>query len=119
DALQDGDHARSPRGSRASRRVSPRMLNEKVTRNSAAAGNSRKAGSTSSQAIASPIERPQEGVGGSTPTPRKDRVASALIRPGSEMQEYTITVEATLGRTWWRDTCRKRAPITREANTYG
>src|SRR5699024_344329 len=87
DALQGGDHARCPRGSRASRRVWPSVLNEKVTRNSAAAGKRRKAGATSSQEIASPIERPQEGVGGSTPTPRKDRAASALIRPGSEMQE--------------------------------
>src|SRR5690606_2051236 len=87
DRAEETAHRCAFRGSRASRIASPRMLNANVTMNRAPAGKMRNIGSTVTQLMASPIERPQLGVGGSTPTPRNDSVASALMRPGSEMHE--------------------------------
>ena len=67
--------------------------------------------------MAKPMERPQDGVGGGTPTPRKDRAASAVILPGMEMVVSTMMVATRLGRTWVVMMCRPPAPMAREAPT--
>ncbi len=68
-------------------------------------GKMRYIGSTWTHEIASEIERPHDGVGGLTPTPRKDRAASAPILPGIETVVKTMTVAAmfgTISRTMMR-----------------
>src|SRR5690606_38235180 len=105
------------RGSSASRRPSPNALNASVIPNSASPGKIRYTGSTENQVTASPIDRPQEGVGGGTPTPRNESAASAPIAPGIEMVVNTTIVAARLGSTWRNSTCAGEAPSAREART--
>ena len=69
------------------------------------------------QVTALPMDRPQDGVGGATPTPRKDRAASAVILPGIAIVVKTMMVATRLGRTWVIRTWPWEAPMAREAPT--
>ena len=61
---------------------------------------------------------PQEGVGGCTPSPRKDSAASTRMAFAMKSVEYTITVGSTLRSTWRVSTCSAVAPSARAALTY-
>lgn|GEM_PF-4998591 len=69
------------------------------------------------QVTADPMVRPHDGVGGITPTPRKDRAASAPIFPGMEIVVKTMMVATRLGSSWVASTWISPAPIAREACT--
>ena len=53
---------------------------------------------------------PQDGVGSLTPTPRKERAASAEMFVGIIMVAYTSTTPDTFGMTWVNRIVRLDAP---------
>ena len=61
------------------------------------------------------MDRPHDGVGGVTPTPRKDSAASAPILPGMEMVVKTMIVATRLGSICRTTMCTWLAPIACEA----
>src|SRR6266508_1496170 len=63
--------------------------------------------------------RPQVGVGGGTPRPRKLRLASKMIMLATITEPITMTEADTLGSTCRHKMRRLRAPMTRAASTSG
>ncbi len=61
------------------------------------------------------IITPQEMVGGRRPIPRKDRAASAPMKPPRLIMETTITGPIALGRMCERTTRKGPAPSARAA----
>src|SRR5262249_19630466 len=56
---------------------------------------------------------PQLGRGGCTPSPRKDRIASAMTAPGMDTVAWTRSALLMLGRMWRAMTRRSPAPRAR------
>ena len=61
---------------------------------------------------------PQLGVGGTTPTPRNDRVASNTIALGTSKVAITMTVAMTFGRISTNMIRSGLDPTARAASTY-
>src|SRR6202020_2104983 len=93
------------RGSRASRKPSPKAFSDSVTRNSAIPGAATYQGSTDTQPMAEAISLPQDGVGGGTPMPRNDSAASVPIAPGIDMVAMTVIVDPRVGGISVARTC--------------
>src|SRR5262245_65553721 len=53
---------------------------------------------------------PQLGRGGCTPSPRKERIASAMMAPGMDTVAWTRSALLMLGRIWRAITRRSPAP---------
>ena len=61
---------------------------------------------------------PQEGVGGRTPSPRKDRPASKVITTGRSIAARISSGARMFGRMWLAGCARSTAPSDRSASTY-
>ena len=61
--------------------------------------------------------RPQLGVSGETPRPKKDNTLSVVMARGMMMAAWVTSAPAILGRTWRHRVASGAAPITRAAAT--
>src|SRR5262249_35789070 len=84
------------RGSRASRNPSPMKLIVSTARKIAAPGMSAQCGATSRLSLASKRMRPQVGMSGGKPRPRKESVDSAMIAAATSIVPATITGPSAL-----------------------
>ncbi len=95
-------HLRTPAslGSTTSRSVSPRKVQPRVTTISVRPA--QRIGQGCSRTRSKPSWRmtPQEGVGGGTPRPRKERPASSVIAAGRSMASRMKSGAITFGRMW-------------------
>src|SRR5215467_13080057 len=109
---------RSVCGSSASLIPSPSRLKAKVVISSAADGKIRNHHEVVYHVRESEIMLPQLGVGGTTPTPRNDRVASNTIALGTSRVAITMTGAMTLGRISMNMIRSGLDPVARAASTY-
>src|SRR5450631_245054 len=86
-------------GSSASRRPSPSRLELSTSRKIARPGRKKKTGSEARNVTESVRMLPSVGVGAGTPTPRKDRAASALTLVGKISVPYTRIGAHRFGRS--------------------
>src|ERR671913_311910 len=106
------------RGSRVSRRASPRRLKPKERKRMAKPAKIALQGESMRKLRPSDSIKPSDGVGGCVPRPRKESEASTRIAAESRRLVWTRTTEARLGRM-----CRKMmrpsdAPIALAPATY-
>lgn len=106
------------RGSSAVRTPSPNTVSEKTVRKSIPAGSSRYCGAAWYQTSADVSICPQDGVGGLTPTPRKESAASAEMLDGKSSAAYVMTGAASEGSSSRRAICHWFQPLSRAAATW-
>lgn len=106
------------RGSSAVRTPSPRTVRASTVTNSAPAGSSRYCGAAWYQTSAAVSICPQEGVGGFTPTPRKDSAASTVMFDGTSSAAYVMTGAAIPGSNSRRAMLQVPQPLSRAAETW-
>src|SRR2546430_4238972 len=85
-------------GSRASRRPSPRILNDKTARKMASPGQTAIQGALVRKRWAVLSMEPHDGAGGCWPSPKKDRLASAMMAGAIEKGTRTISARRVFGR---------------------
>src|SRR5215469_8680502 len=101
---------RPTRGSRASRKPSPRQLKPITATKMARPGKSDTWGASIRYARPSLTIFPHSGVGGCTPKPRKERIAARRIAVAICIDEKTSSGETELGRMWRKRTRGWEAP---------
>lgn len=97
---------------------SPRTVRARTVTKRAPAGSSRYCGAAWYQTSAAVIICPQEGVGGFTPTPRKDRAASTVMFDGTRSAAYVMTGAARPGSSSRRAIRQGPQPLNRAAATW-
>src|SRR4029453_13064545 len=109
---------RFKRGSRASRRPSPSMLNASVVRKMAIPGNTTSQGLVSINTRFAFRSHPQLGVGGCVPNPKKLSDDSMRIEVDTESVLVIIIGAMQLGSTWWNKTRQRLSARARTASIY-
>src|SRR5206468_829486 len=106
------------RGSRASRRPSPKRLKPSTVTKMAMPGKSEIQGLDWMNATLAFRSQPQLGVGGWVPSPRKESVASTMIEVAMPSVVVTMIGARQFGRTWRRRIHGSRTPSARHASMY-
>jgi len=107
-----------PCGSIASRNASHSAFIARMVSASAAQGHNNSNGAWFIVPRAAPIIRPQDGAGGTTPSPRKDRPDSSTTAEAAARLNCTATGPATFGRIVRSMMRSGPAPSARIASTY-
>src|SRR6185503_8169805 len=106
------------RGSRASRRPSPKRLKPRTVTKMAMPGKSEIHGFDWMNATFALRSQPQLGVGGCVPGRRKESVASTMIEVAVPSVVVTMIGARQLGRTWRSKIFQSRTPRARHASMY-
>src|SRR5512138_2919510 len=106
------------RGSSTSRSASPNNVKPSVV--NARVKPDQRIGHCDSKIWLKPSERiaPQEGEGGGSPIPMKDKPASKVMTQGRSIAASSSAGAITFGRMWENRIARFRAPSERSASTY-
>jgi hypothetical protein len=104
-------------GSSARRSRSPASAKPSVARLSASTGASTACGAASAKRVAPEIMRPQLGVSGATPRPKKLSTLSVVMARGMMMAAWVTRLPAMFGRMCRTSVASGAAPITRAAAT--
>ena len=104
------------RGSSASRRPSPKRLNDSTAKNIAKPGQNAIHGAWAMKRWAVLSMEPHDGAGGCWPSPKKDRLASAMMAVAIEMVACTISAGRMLGRICFRAMRMGGLPTARAAS---
>src|SRR5215831_5718990 len=109
---------RFKRGSRASRKPSPSMLNASVVRKMASPGQMTIHGFVSIKTKFAFRSQPQLGVGGCVPRPKKLSDDSIRIEVATDRVLVMMRGAMQLGKTWWNKIRSGRSARARTASIY-
>src|SRR5207244_10778309 len=117
--VQVGDDRPILVGSSASRTASPSSVHATTTSTSATPGAVATQCALTSVSRPEAIMLPHDGVGGCTPRPRNERLASSMIALPTPSAAATMTGVSAFGRMWRPSTRLRDAPSARAPSTNG